>query len=448
MSSHSGTARDALDSGFDRLADLADPAIVIDDHYRILAANEAYLEETNSRRNAVGRYCYEVSHGFDRPCNECGETCPLVKSRASGHRERLLHIHQTVNGREFVDVEIEPLDSSRGARRFLETLRPVQIASAHPTATGLVGRSERFNELLQLVQRVAREEVPVLLLGESGTGKELIARAIHEGSRRSRQPFVPVECSGLTESLFESELFGHRKGAFTGAHYDKPGLVEAAHHGTLFLDEIGEIPPQLQVKLLRLLETQTIRNIGSTEEKYVNFRLVCATNCDLREMVQRGAFRADLYYRISTFPIELPPLRERREDIELLAYSLLKRSRDTRPLTLTPQALTCLSGYDFPGNIRELQNMLERARILASGDVLECRHFPGVCSPETCQPMTAEVQAAWHPGNDLGKVRSLEDVEREYLQHLLATFRGTRAELATALGMSVRTLSRKIQGLD
>jgi two-component system response regulator HydG len=287
----------------------------------------------------------------------------------------------------------------------------------------------------------------VLLLGESGTGKELIARAIHEGSARAKKPFVPVECSGLTESLFESELFGHRKGAFTSAHYEKQGLVELAHEGTLFLDEIGEMTPQLQVKLLRLLETQTFRKVGGTDSKYVDFRLVCATNRSLEAMVRKGEFRSDLYYRLSAFPIELPPLRERRDDIELLAVSLLRRSRDKRKLSLSPEALDCLRNYDYPGNIRELQNMLERARILATGDILECEHFPSICTHELRFNSDIRHRTQAEDGFVLQGLHTLEAMEEQYLVYLMERYSGTRAELAKHLGVSLRTLTRKLKGV-
>jgi transcriptional regulator with PAS, ATPase and Fis domain len=431
------------------LSQVFDPAILLDTDYRILAANEAYHEEMNGADDLSGRHCYEVSHGFDRPCDQAGESCPLKASIVSKHKERMLHIHLSSHGREFVDVEIQPFrESAAEPAYFLEVLRPVQIASAIPSATGLVGDSPAFNEMLELVQRVASEETAVLLQGESGTGKELIARAVHEGSPRVKMPFVPVECSGLTESLFESELFGHRKGAFTGAHYDKLGLVESAHEGTLFLDEIGEMTPQLQVKLLRLLETQTFRKVGSTESKYVNFRLVCATNRNLLDMVSKGEFRNDLYYRLSAFPIELPPLRERREDIELLANSLLRRNASPHEFSISSDAMNCLKNYEFPGNIRELQNILERARILATGTTLECEHFPGVCSGERHSARIATDQVSSDNQFVLRDVQPLDAVEQQYLQYLVASYSGTRSELAKELGVSLRTLTRKLQGLS
>ncbi len=430
----------------DQLSKTYDPAAILDTRYRILAVNEAYREDHEGEENLIGKHCYEISHGFDRPCDQMGESCPLHSARESQHRERVLHIHLSPQGKEFVDVEMHPYrDENEQADYFLEVLRSVRLASAEPSATGLVGSSHNFNEMLELVQRVAQEETSVLLLGESGTGKELIARAIHEGSARAKKPFVPVECSGLTESLFESELFGHRKGAFTSAHYDKQGLVELAHEGTLFLDEIGEMTPQLQVKLLRLLETQTFRKVGGTDSKYVDFRLVCATNRDLEGMVKKGEFRSDLYYRLSAFPIELPPLRERRDDIELLAVSLLRRSRDKRKLTLSAEALNCLLSYDYPGNIRELQNMLERARILATGDILECEHFPGICTSK--KGFSGGVRKRTQPNAELvlDGMDTLEEMEEKYLAHLLENFSGTRVELANHLGVSLRTLTRKLK---
>ncbi len=187
----------------------------------------------------------------------------------------------------------------------------------------MVGKSASFNRLLGLINRVAGHDVSVLLLGESGSGKELVAHAIHQASARHSSACVTVECSGLSESLFESELFGHEKGAFTGAVLKKKGLVEEAEGGTLFLDEIGDVPLSLQVKLLRLIETRTFRRVGGVEQKNSNFRLICATHKDLKSMVKKGLFREDLYYRISTFPIRLPTLRERRSDIPLLVETIL-----------------------------------------------------------------------------------------------------------------------------
>jgi DNA-binding NtrC family response regulator len=273
----------------------------------------------------------------------------------------------------------------------------------------------------------------VLLLGETGTGKEMAARAIHEASSRASAPFVPVDCSGLAETLVESELFGHEKGAFTGALARKSGLVEAAAGGTLFLDEVGDIPLGLQVKLLRLLETGTFRRVGGIEPQHATFRLVAATHRDLIARVREDQFRADLYYRLAAFPIRLPPLRERREDIPQLAAALLGRLGAEHAHVLAPDAIECLLHYDYPGNVRELRNILERASLMTDGPAIERRHLP----PEICAAACAGATSA-----------PLRNAQHRALQQMLAGHAGTRRELAAALGVSERTLYRKLRELQ
>ncbi|MDX1811389.1 MAG: sigma-54-dependent Fis family transcriptional regulator, partial [Gammaproteobacteria bacterium] len=363
------------------------PAVLIDGSYRIVATNEAYRKhyEVEGIDNS-GRYCYEVSHRYSRPCDQAGETCPLKLTQSSGETQRVLHLHHTPRGEEHVDVEMHPIRNEKGKLiYFLETMRSSEIASSRSDGKNMIGRSSKFNQMLELIERVAPSESATLLLGESGTGKELVAKAIHDASERANGPFVPVECSGLTESLFESELFGHEKGAFTGAHNRKYGLVEAAKGGTLFLDEIGDVPLTLQVKLLRLLETSTFRRVGSTDPIKADFRLICATHRHLKQMVEDGSFRRDLYYRISVFPIDLPALKERRDDIALLSDSLLKRIAPARDITIDDEAMECLKNYSFPGNVRELRNLLERACLLADGDVIHKIHLPDICQEATSQ---------------------------------------------------------------
>ncbi len=345
----------------------SDPALLLDENFRILAVNHAYRHTFGGRR-LQGRFCFEVSHALAEPCGDRGGHCPLVIARDSGRPERTIHVHPTVDGTKYMDVEVLPVaDGSGRCRYFVEIIRSIGFASPDPSPVGLVGSAPAFIKMLEMVQRVAAKPFPVLLQGETGTGKELVARAIHDASRQSGGPFVPVECSGLAENLFESELFGHKKGAFTGAYADKQGLVETANGGTLFLDEVGEIPYQQQVKLLRVLETLSFRQVGDTRSQRVDFRLICATNQDLAAMMAAGSFRPDLYYRISAFPIRLPPLRDRRADIPLVARSLLDRIDGSQRTTLSKEALIRLQGYAFPGNIRELQNMLERACLLSGG---------------------------------------------------------------------------------
>src|SRR5512143_649484 len=413
-----------------------DAQIVMGADYRIVAANAAYRRSYGGGRDVVGQFCYAVSHAYQRPCDECGESCPLVASRASGEPRRVLHLHHTPRGEEHVDVELTPIRGATGkVEYFVERMLTVREASSFPAESGLVGKSPAFNRMLELVRRVAPSGPAALLLGESGTGKELVAQAIHQQGGREQGPFVVVECSGLTETLFESELFGYEKGAFTGASQRKIGLVESASGGTLFLDEVGDIPLGLQVKLLRLLETGTFRRVGGVETLRADFRLIAATHRDLKALVEHGSFRRDLYYRLSVFPIHLPALRERREDIALLAETLLTRLAPGRAYRLSAAAQARLQGYDYPGNIRELRNILERAMLMADGDTLLPEHLPPELAGETQVGMPDEEA-----------VVPLETAELRDLQWALARHGGDRKSLAEQLGISERTLYRKLAG--
>lgn len=411
-----------------------EPRVVVDKDYTIIAANVAYRAQHGDSISLVGRHCYEVSHHFTRPCDEVGESCPLKLSAETGLPQRVLHLHQTPRGEEHVDVELTPIHDANGEIIcFVEMMHTLRDASAHPASQGLVGRSVAFNTMMGLVRRVAQSDAAVLLLGESGTGKELVAQAVHNTSLRTNKPYVVVDCSGVTETLFESELFGYEKGAFTGAAQRKLGLVESASGGTLFLDEVGDIPLGLQVKLLRLLETGTYRRVGGVDPLRADFRLVSATHRNLKKMVEQETFRQDLYYRISTFPIHLPALSERRDDIPLLATALLARISPGRTLNLHPDTLTQLCACDFPGNIRELRNMLERASLMADGDTIMPEHLDPECM--RFQPIERAI---------LQDIVPLEQAEQRYLQWVLAQHSGDRHALAGKLGISERTLYRKL----
>lgn len=412
--------------------------IVVDAEYRIVAANDAYREAFAVQDEVIGRRCYEVSHGYSVPCDQAGESCPRRRAELSGHYERVLHVHHTAQGEEYVQVHVYPLRDQRGdINLFVEHMTALPVARTTHSAGGLVGRAPAFVAMMEQVSRVAPTDTSVLLLGETGTGKEMVARAIHEASTRAHAPFVPVDCSGLAETLVESELFGHEKGAFTGALARKTGLVEAAAGGTLFLDEVGDIPLGLQVKLLRLLETGTFRRVGGIEPQHATFRLIAATHRDLQQRVRDEQFRADLYYRLAAFPVRLPALRERRPDIPLLADSLLARLGGELQRQLAPDAVECLSRYDYPGNVRELRNILERASLLADGPLIERRNLP----PEICAATCRERGGPHSP---------LHDAERQAFARAVAEHAGTRRELAAALGISERTLYRKLRelGLD
>lgn len=417
---------------------LPEPRILMDLEYRILAANKAYRGAYSPRDSVVGRHCYEVSHHYSQPCDEAGESCPRRQALQSRRAENVLHIHHTPRGDEHVQVELSPVrDASGEIRFFVERMQSLPSARAASSADGLIGRSAAFRSMLGLVSRVAPTDTSVLLLGETGTGKEMVARMVHDSSARASAPFVAVDCSGLTESLFESELFGHEKGAFTGATQRKLGLVEAASGGTLFLDEVGDIPPAQQVKLLRLIESNSYRRVGGITPLRADFRLVAATHRNLRQMVAEGRFRSDLYYRISAFPVDVPPLRERRDDILLLAESLLARLRPTRQFDLSTAARRALASYDYPGNVRELRNIVERASLLADHARIGLEHLP----PEV---ITA-VQERSSGGAQVTTARALRSIERDALERTLVEYRGNRRELALALGLSERTLYRKLR---
>ena len=422
------------------LEDLPDPRIVLAADYRIVAANKAYTRDFGSGEPVVGRYCYEVSHGIEVPCDRAGESCPLKGSMQSGRPHRVLHLHHTPRGEEHVDVETTPLPGHGGRPAlFVEAMRVVRHASGRPAAQGLVGRSPAFLDMLHQITRVAPSEATVLLLGETGTGKELVAHALHEASARSGGPFVAVDCCGLTETLFESELFGYEKGAFTGATYRKTGLVEAARGGTLFLDEIGELPLSLQVKLLRLLETGSYRRVGGVEALAADFRLVSATHRDLSAMVRDGSFRRDLYYRVNTFPIHTPSLAERSEDMQLLTHSLLERVAGPRK-TVSAAALAALRTRVFEGNIRELRNLLERASLLADGDEIQPEHLVSdLDRPKPALP-SIDRRACF----SLDHAVPLEELEGRYVAWA-AAHSADRKSLAKLLGVSERTLYRLLR---
>jgi transcriptional regulator with PAS, ATPase and Fis domain len=436
------------------LEGLVEPHILFDSRYRILAANTAYRQQFSQTQEVVGNTCYAVSHHFSVPCDQAGESCPLAQARASGQRERVTHLHHTTHGEEYINIELTPIANASGHQSYyVEKMEPIRVAQGQPAARGLIGRSPAFQEMLALVARVAPSMATVLLLGESGTGKELVAQAVHAASTRAHRPFVVVDCASMPENLFESELFGHERGAFTGASAARAGLVESACGGTLFLDEVGDIPLTIQVKLLRLLESGTYRRVGSTALRHADIRVISATHRELAQMVSLGTFREDLYYRLSIFPIHLPALRERKADIALLSAALLQRMSPERDLTLSPAALGLLQEQNFAGNVRELRNLLERTSLLCDGDTLEKRHLERALAssmgrhgsrknaPSLFQTGTAFVRKEISHGSQL------KNAEQVALVQLLESHAGSRAELAQHLGISVRSLYRKLKVL-
>jgi two-component system response regulator PilR (NtrC family) len=304
--------------------------------------------------------------------------------------------------------------------------------------SNIIGRSRRMQEIFALVERVARTSSTILLEGESGTGKELIARAIHYAGPRSKHRFLTVNCGAMPENLLESELFGHKRGAFTGAVADKKGLFQAAHQGTLLLDEIGEMTPPMQVKLLRALQEKRIRPVGGNIEEPVDARIVAATNKNLRELTQTGEFREDLYYRINVIPIRVPPLRERREDIPLLVdFFLHKYSEEMNlePPRVAVEALKLLENYQWPGNVRELENVVERALALITSDTLTSDDIP----THLLHRGAGALPSVDLPEDGLDLEAHLDDVRREMMLQALDRCGGVQTRAAELLGMSFRS---------
>lgn len=340
-----------------------------------------------------------------------------------------------------VSAMVELLHRHLGARQEAECSPPSTGLDDSIAGSELVGRSAAMAMVYKLIAQAARSDATVLILGESGTGKELVARAIHKFSARSSRPFLSVNCSGLTDTLLESELFGYLRGAFTGATGDRAGLFEAADRGTLFLDELASTSPAFQASLLRVLQSGEVRRVGATQSRQVHVRVIGASNAPLRELVNAGTFRADLFYRLSVLSIELPPLREREGDIELLTGYFLRRFGDpATPLHLTREALVALTSYSFPGNVRELENALRRAVALSSNGLVTVDCLPSEITSSGQNPfdkMTA--------GQRLIADRpDMDELQRRYLQLILNETGWNRRQAAAVLRLDRRTIQRLI----
>lgn len=336
-----------------------------------------------------------------------------------------------------VTMQVRQLLESRRLRHENVVLRRT---TAEQGFAGIIGRSPKMLEVFRLVETVCRTNSTVLISGESGTGKELVARAMHTLSLRRDHPFVAVNCGAMPEALLESELFGHVRGAFTGADRDKKGLIEAAEGGTVFLDEIGEMAPTMQVKLLRVLQDRKYRRVGGTEESSSNIRVIAATNRELPKLVGDGKFREDLFYRLNVIPVKMPPLRERTEDIPLIAeYFLGKYTREMNKTIegFSTEALSALRAYPWPGNVRELENTVERSVALESGRRIELAALPDEIRegrPATSRPGEAIVET----GDGFNLERHLQDIERSHLERALERAGGVQTRAADVLGLSFR----------
>ncbi len=307
---------------------------------------------------------------------------------------------------------------------------------SRPGFGGLIGLSAKMQRVYRMIEKVSNHNYPVLVLGESGTGKELVARSIHFMGGRKDRPFVPVDCSALVPTLIESELFGYVKGAFTGANFSKQGLMEAAGDGTLFLDEIGDLPIDLQAKLLRALQEREVKPVGSTERIPISTRVIAATNRDLEAAVRDGRFRQDLFFRLNVVQIKMPPLRERKTDIPLLVNAFLEKFSDSKdgPRTISEDAMVHLTAYDWPGNVRELENAIERAVALGSGPILHVADLPSNLQYGTAERLPQS-----------GELVPLDEMERRAIFRAMRESGGDKMAAAKVLGIGKTTLYRKLK---
>jgi transcriptional regulator with PAS, ATPase and Fis domain len=419
------------------------PAVLIDHEYKVVAANAAYRKAYGlSADQLAGLRCHKISHRSDVPCHLKGELCPHREVFARQEKVEVMHTHFDLKGRpDYVRIKAYPIRTKTGEPLLLEVINRLAMPEvARGQRYDMVGRTPAFLASLATLAAAARSDVPLLIEGESGVGKEVAARHVHVRSARADKPFVEVNCAAIPESLCESEMFGHEKGAFTGSLGRRDGIFAQANGGTLFLDEIGEMPPAMQAKLLRILDTGELRPLGAQKATHVNVRLIAATNRNLARMVEEGTFRRDLYFRIGGLKVSLPPLRGRKADIGILAQCMLDKlaERGHERSFLTTEALHRLEQHDYPGNVRELKNILERALALSEDSIIRPEHLllddaqPGLYAPQE----TAG-------DNTLGL--TMGEIERGQIDKLLRKYDGNRRMVANALGISERTLYRRLR---
>jgi two-component system, NtrC family, response regulator AtoC len=454
------------------------PFVVIGADHRVVAVNRAF-EQAFDLPDAVivGLPCHRVLHGRDQPCDLAGEDCPLRQCLDNEQPSSCLHTHRDASGGDRrVRVDMYPIRRADGRCDVGAAMSEIGAGDGReqtkaPRGLRLVGRSRAFLASMAQLEQAARSHAPVLIVGETGTGKELAARYIHRHSNRNGRPFVAIDCAVIAEALFESELFGHERGAFTGSLCARPGLFEVAENGTVFLDEIGEVSPVAQAKLLRVLEAREFRRVGGNRFRTTAAAVVCATNRDLWQRVEEGRFREDLYYRVAGFRVRMPPLRARMEDVPLLAEELLHRigHGQSAAYRLDRAALTLLMAYDYPGNVRELRNVLQvavanlgpgqrgsiGADAVAAGLAMRGPVSVPPRPPSTATALDGHWQwpslaqagtSAEHPPPGAGTrvTAPLRDLEAAYIAGHLRRCGGNRRRAAAALGISERTLYRKL----
>ena len=422
------------------------PFVIIDRSLTIVDINNAYAHLFSlDRKDLIGKpCCASIDKSLTKPQPDCRhqqlfrELEPYAVVLTQTDSDDIAKTWR-VRGYPLIDADTGIL--------LGEAVLPAEVSSNPIDETKMVGTSSAFHKLIQRLEQAATVDLPVLLQGETGTGKELAAEHIHKCSRRCDNEFVVVDCTVLGEDLFESELFGHGKGAFTGASNTKKGLYEVADGGTLFLDEIGELPLSQQPKLLRALESGTFRRVGCTESQHSDVRIVSATHRNLLKMVETGDFREDLFYRLSVFPVELPPLRERPEDIPYLAAYLLKQINHStgRSVRFAPNGLNQLCNHSFPGNIRELRNTLQLAAAICQNGIIDDKIIQ-FRSDEALHsyPALDDFESPFSLTTDDSSLNPIEHIEANYIFLLMKKHSGNRRNIAYEMGVSERTLYRKL----
>jgi PAS domain S-box-containing protein len=427
----------------DLIDELPEGVFTITIHWRISSFNKAAERITGYKREeAIGKYCWEVFRS-----DVCKIACPLRKALHGGQSyiDQEVRVFTKEGSRQTILVNTNVLRNATGIvlgavetfRLLTVEMQPLDGITYHYSFENIVGKSDKMQHIFSMLPDIAVSDTNVLICGESGTGKDLIAKAIHKHSLRSKKPFVAINCAAFAETLLESELFGHEKAAFTGAERSKPGRFEMAKGGTLFLDEIGELKPELQVKLLRILDQKEFERVGGTQTLSMEARIISATNKNLPEAIKKQLFREDFYYRLRTVPLNLPPLRERREDIPLLVNHFIKRfnkqyNKSIR--SVDTKVSRFFQTYPFPGNVRELERAIEHAFVFAKGPVIfmgslpEFKTFslPTPSSPETCHISKGKIT-------------------RETVLHALSISRGKRTKASELLGISRTSLWRYIK---